>query len=385
MDSYLYKNKRYRIRQKDYRGANGTVYTKYTVSLPIGYDIAKQKNCYHEYSANSIDELTRKIEYDTGEGYINSILIPSDITVKELSEKWLNIVWNSLSKSSRSAYRAVLNCRIYPYIGDKKAKDAFSFDSIQNLVNNLYRNGYKDGSLRNTKIVLSDIINFGIQNRILFSNPFEYIIMPKTQKKTFNILDKVKMQQLLKIAHRYKYGNFFAICMLGAMRTAECRGLSIHDVNIDQCSVFIHQQYRKGTLIARTKNGSSRKIVLPDVAKSFMLAEQKKRNLAQVTAVDKWDNQYGLFFTESDGRPIAADKLYDEFQIMMRELDVDNIRIHDLRHSMATAIVNQSKDIFEAQRYLGHKHINTTKVYLHSTTETRLRLTEAMNKYFSVS
>ena len=124
---------------------------------------------------------------------------------------------------------------------------------------------------------------------------------------------------------------------------------------------------------------------MPDVAKPFMLAEQKKRNQAQVTAGDKWDNQYGLFFTESDGRPIAADKLYDEFQIMMRELDVDNIRIHDLRHSMATAIVNQSKDIFEAQRYLGHKHINTTKGYLHSTTETRLRLTEAMNKYFSVS
>lgn len=76
------------------------------------------------------------------------------------------------------------------------------------------------------------------------------------------------------------------------------------------------------------------------------------------------------------------DKILEaEFKLMAEELGVDNFRIHDLRHSMATAIVNQSGDIFEAQRYLGHKHISTTKGYLHSTPESRQGIVDAMNKY----
>ena len=67
---------------------------------------------------------------------------------------------------------------------------------------------------------------------------------------------------------------------------------------------------------------------------------------------------------------------------MMEELDVENIRIHDLRHSMATAIVNATGDIYEAQRYLGHMHINTTKLYLHSTVESQARLQEVLNAIF---
>lgn len=79
---------------------------------------------------------------------------------------------------------------------------------------------------------------------------------------------------------------------------------------------------------------------------------------------------------------MRTEKLYDEFKLITEELDVDNIRIHDLMHSMATAIVNASGDIYEAQRYLGHLYINSTKIYLHSTTESSKKLLDTMNKLF---
>ena len=40
------------------------------------------------------------------------------------------------------------------------------------------------------------------------------------------------------------------------------------------------------------------------------------------------------------------------------------------------------EDIYEVQRYLRHKYINTTKHYIHSTDETQMRLVKAMNTIF---
>lgn len=179
------------------------------------------------------------------------------------------------------------------------------------------------------------------------------------------------MKKLLKIAPKYENGNAISICMLGAMKLGECWGLSISDVDIDNCSILIHQQLQRGKIIPRTKNGLSRRIVLPRAAMPLMKAEQEKRIKNQQIAGNKWNNKNNLFFTNSKGGPVDIAKLRSEFKLMMAELEVDNIRIHDLRHSMVTAIVNASGDIFEAQRYLGHMHISTTKLYLHSTIESQ--------------
>ena len=66
-----------------------------------------------------------------------------------------------------------------------------------------------------------------------------------TQAHSYNILSKEKMIELLKIAPKYENGNAFVICMLGALRMGECWGLSITDVDINNCSIFIHQQLQK--------------------------------------------------------------------------------------------------------------------------------------------
>ena len=283
----IFNNKKYKIRSKNFRGSNGKIYPKYVVSLPFGYDIKENKLKYHEYISDSIEGLLSKIEYEKGNGYIQSKLIPSQITVKEPCEKWSCVVWPSLADSTKRSYRSTLNNRIYPYIGDNKAQESLNFDSIQNLINNLAAKKYQEKSMFNAKVILSGVIDYAIQNRILFVNPMKNIRIPKTQIRSFNILSLEKMRELLRIAPKYENGNAFAICMLSAMRLGECWGLSISDIDIDNCSINIRQQLQKGKIIPRTKNGLSRKIVLPKAAIPFMKAEQEKRNREQHNAGDK--------------------------------------------------------------------------------------------------
>lgn len=119
------------------------------------------------------------------------------------------------------------------------------------------------------------------------------------------------MKELLKIAPKYECGNCIAICMLGVLRKGECLGLSIEDVDIDNCSIFIHQQLQEGKVVHTTKNCISAKIKIPYAAKPFLL--------------------------------------------VVSEIGVEGLRIHNLRHSMATLISNLSEDLNEVQHYLRQK------------------------------
>ena len=49
-----------------------------------------------------------------------------------------------------------------------------------------------------------------------------------------------------------------------------------------------------------------------------------------------------------------------------RELaGLQNVRLHDLRHSYASALVNEGRSIYEVQKLLGHANVATTQRYAH--------------------
>lgn len=56
---------------------------------------------------------------------------------------------------------------------------------------------------------------------------------------------------------------------------------------------------------------------------------------------------------------------------------IPDVRIHDLRHSFASFLINAGRSLYEVQRILGHSQIVTTQRYAHLSSETLL---EAVNE-----
>ena len=65
-------------------------------------------------------------------------------------------------------------------------------------------------------------------------------------------------------------------------------------------------------------------------------------------------------FTYADGRPIRPEYLTHRFRVLIRELDLPPIRLHDLRHGAATLALASHTDLKVIQQMLGHSSIVTT-------------------------
>ena len=50
-----------------------------------------------------------------------------------------------------------------------------------------------------------------------------------------------------------------------------------------------------------------------------------------------------------------------------------DVRLHDLRHSFASFLVNGGVSLYVVQTLLGHAHVGTTQRYAHLSDETLLK------------
>lgn len=58
---------------------------------------------------------------------------------------------------------------------------------------------------------------------------------------------------------------------------------------------------------------------------------------------------------------------------------LSDVRVHDLRHSFASMLVNSGRTLYEVQKILGHAQIKTTQRYAHLSQGTLLDATNAVN------
>ncbi|MBK5936152.1 hypothetical protein CCR81_04935 [Halorhodospira halophila] len=81
-----------------------------------------------------------------------------------------------------------------------------------------------------------------------------------------------------------------------------------------------------------------------------------------------------MFVNPKTGRPFC--NLYYGWDAVRKKAGMPELRLHDLRHSFASFLINTGHSLYEVQKLLGHAQIKTTERYAHLSNE---RLLEASN------
>ena len=87
-----------------------------------------------------------------------------------------------------------------------------------------------------------------------------------------------------------------------------------------------------------------------------------------LASVPRRDGCPWTFANPETGKPYVS--FYYSWDTARKKAGLADVRIHDLRHSFASFLVNAGRSLYEVQKILGHTQVKTTQRYAHLSQDT---------------
>lgn len=166
-----------------------------------------------------------------------------------------------------------------------------------------------------------------------------------------------EVHTLLKLIEKPSMRCYFTVAYAMGLRLQEALHLQIADIDSKRMLVHVH----------RGKGAKDRLVPLP-LSTLDDLRRYWATHRNPVWLFPAEGRQHKLAPTAD--RPMSESSVQDTIKAVLRQLNWDNrgISTHTLRHCYATHLLEAGVSLKLIQKYLGHKHLTSTMVYLHVTT-----------------
>jgi integrase len=160
--------------------------------------------------------------------------------------------------------------------------------------------------------------------------------------------------------------RLYAVWLLVAttgMRRGELAGLRWADVDLDGHRVSPRRPrvvVNYAVEVSEPKTAKGRRALALDAVTVAALREHKARQAEERAMVGAGWQDTGLVFTRPDGAPIHPDLISDWFERLARTAGLPKIRLHDVRHSYASAALAAGIPAKVISERLGHATIQIT-------------------------
>ena len=103
-----------------------------------------------------------------------------------------------------------------------------------------------------------------------------------------------------------------------------------------------------------------------DTVTAQVLEQRRQTQERQRAEAREWRNGWNLVFTDGLGRHLEPVKITHAFRVAVRDAPVPRIRLHDLRHTHATLLLQAGVPVKVVSERLGHAQISLTlDIYAH--------------------
>ena len=264
----------------------------------------------------------------------------------------------------------IVELKILPYFGDKRVNDITAAD-IRQWQNELIKMGYSPTYLKTINNQLSAIFNYAVRYYDLKSNPCAKAgSMGKSKAEEMDFWTGEEFRKFIDsvMNKRLSYMTFYWT----GMRMGELLALNSKDIDLEKRTITITKSYQrlgKKDVIPPPKTPKSKRVItIPE----FLAADIK----------DYIDSSYEL--QENDRLfPITKYYLEHEMQRGIKESGVKRIRVHDLRHSHASMLIELGFSPLEIANRLGHEKVETTlNTYAHLYPNKQTKLAERLDSEY---
>ena len=249
--------------------------------------------------------------------------------------------------------KCIYNKHIRPSLGTKRLSELTSF-VLDEWVRAHIKRRYKPGTINKHIFLLNRILNVAQNWGMIEHTAHKNCIIKRLPTGDFRqrFLSEGELHALLDACRRDQHPFlylFAKLLILTGARSSEARLARWRDFDL---------QARIWT-VPVTKNGRSRRIVLSSAALAVL---DEVRSQAERLYLPHGINEH-LFLNPKFKRP------YETFHLAWdrarKRVGLADVRMHDLRHTYASLLINKGASIYEVQRLLGHHHVSMTERYAH--------------------
>jgi len=255
-------------------------------------------------------------------------------------------------KKSWNMDESRLRNHLLPRFRNRRMSDIKKRDVVA-LINELAEN-FKPGTINRVTILLRYMFNLAMKWEIkgVTRNPTAGIPLLKENNQNERFLSALDAKALLRAINYSRnkmLKHIIPMLILTGARKREVLDAKWEDFDLD-----------RGTWrIPNTKSGKARVDPLSDTA----------RNLIEKLSANQCCDY--VFANPNTRKPYAS--FYYSWHTARKDAGLADLRVHDLRHSFASFLVNAGRSLYEVQTLLGHSQITTTQRYAHLSTDSLRR------------
>lgn len=266
------------------------------------------------------------------------------------------------SKATREVYCRELACFL-SYIQDNSL-DCSTITTAQLKDYLMWRaNGGRDGqklaprTLSRVITVLRSFFSYLQNERVRSDDPTELLPKNKTPKRLPQTIDTDAVAKILDAIDTttdvgYRDRTMFELIYSCGLRVSECANLRV--------GRYYSLERR---LVVLGKGSKERMIPVGDVAAGYLetyISSVRPRLLGKTRSQ--------IMFISQQQKPITRQEIWDRLK---KYCDIAGVeaKVHTLRHSFATHLLQNGADLRSVQELLGHSDIRTTEIYTHVDTD----------------
>jgi integrase len=292
-------------------------------------------------------------------------------TFGSYADRWLKDYARVECKTSTAeGYEGVIEQYLRPRFGNRPL-DQIKRDDIKAMINELIAKLLSRNTVRNALCVIRGIFNEAIEAGLVEVNPAarlgRFTRTAKTAEVKGKSLTSAEAEQFLQAAKEIcpEYHPLFLMALRAGLRRGELVAVRWGDIQFgrdeqdaNRFIVVEHNYVRREH--TTTKSKKSRRVDMSRELRRTLIGLRDKR-LLDAFLKGKNDISDELVFLSPEGAILDPDNLYHRyFQPVLLKAGLRKIRLHDLRHTFGSLLIQSGASIVYVKEQMGHSSIQIT-------------------------
>jgi integrase len=300
---------------------------------------------------------------------------PNRLTVAQFLEEWLqSYVVLNCSPRTKTSYEMIIRRHLIPELGSISLNQ-LGPRHLQAFYSRQKARGRVDGkgqlsprTVRYCHSLLVEALGHAVKLGLLSRNIARATEAPRLDHRVMPILAPEDIPRFLGTARGTSYYTLFYLLLHTGLRRGEALALKWKNIDLSLASLgvsaylsVVETLYKNGTYVIKepkTSSGKRRIALSPSLA--LVLRQHKAEQQAQQALLGKPLADGDFVFAHPDGTPLDPSTVSHAFNKVIRRAGLPHIRLHDLRHTHASLLLQAGVHPKVVQERLGHSSIRVT-------------------------